>query len=181
MPEDICEYDKRKKTIHSGVLDDRLGAFILSEYLMRELDFDLLLTVGEEQHRSTAKFFNPEGKKYKWVFSFDRRGNDVVMYDYESPEMVKLLEKYGYEINRGSYSDICELEHLGCKAFNFGIGYQKAHSKDCYANVDDILNNVERFKRFYADNKDRHFPHVPSRPVKPGKATGTQRTYILTD
>jgi len=178
--ENFCKYDSKTDRILSPVLDDRLGAFVLLEYLMQDLDFDVLLTIDEEKGKSTARHFNI-GKKYNWMLSFDRKGNDVVMYRYDSPEMRELLTKSGFEIGIGSYSDICELEHLGCKGFNFGVGYQNGHSIDAYADVKDVYNNVEKFKKFYNDNKHKHFKHTATRKLSPGSAECNAVTYIIED
>lgn len=178
--ENFCEFDANTNRILSPVLDDRLGAFLLLEYFLQDLDYDVLLTVDEEKGKSTARHFNL-GKKYNWVFSFDRRGNDVVMYQYDSPELRNLLSKHNYETGRGSYSDICELEHLGCKGFNFGVGYQNAHSLDAYANIDDVYNNAEKFRQFYKANSNTHFPYKAVKPLNPGSAKSNAVTFILKD
>jgi len=81
--------DKKNGLIHSPQLDDRLGAYIILEHLLRDMNYDVLLTIDEEKGRSTARSFN-NGKKYNWMFSFDRRGTDAVMYQYESPEMIEV-------------------------------------------------------------------------------------------
>ena len=82
--------NKKRKRMYSPMFDDRLGAYIILEHLLRELNYDVLLTVDEEIGKSTANSFNI-GKEYNWIFSFDRKGSDVVMYQYDSPEMRKLL------------------------------------------------------------------------------------------
>lgn len=178
--ENFCEFDAKTNRILSPVLDDRLGAFVLLEYFLQDLDYDVLLTVDEEKGQSTARHFNL-GKKYNWMFSFDRRGNDVVMYQYDTPEMRELLAKHNFETGKGSYSDICELEHLGCKGFNFGIGYQNAHSLNAYADVDDVYNNVEKFRKFYEANRHTHFMHKATGPLNPGSAKSNAITIVFDD
>src|SRR5688500_911556 len=59
-------------------LDDRLGAYALIHLLPSlGIQFDLLLTEGEESGRSTAAHFKAS-HEYNWMFSFDRHGDDVV-------------------------------------------------------------------------------------------------------
>lgn len=115
------------------------------------------------------------------MFSFDRKGTEVVMYQYETPGLVKELDKYGFITGIGSYSDICELEHLGCKGFNFGTGYQNGHFENGYAKLNDTVENIIKFRNFYNANAGRHFPHKALRKLNPGSATTTAVTYILTD
>ncbi len=178
--EPTFSHKKQDNTIYSSFLDDRLGAFIILEHLQKELKFDILLTVDEEQGRSTARSFNPD-KKYNWMFSFDRKGTDTVLYQYETPELVTELSRFGLTTGKGTYSDICELEHLGCKGFNIGTGYYKGHFEDGYANLNETAENIIKFRNFYYANSGKHFPHKSTRKLNPGSATTTAVTYVLTD
>jgi hypothetical protein len=101
--------------VYSGALDDRLGAYVILELLPAlGIEYDWLLTTGEEMGMSTASYFNPPaGKDYNWMIEFDRGGTDVVMYQYEDKESLKLIRRSGAQIGDGIFSDICYLEHLG--------------------------------------------------------------------
>lgn len=146
-------------------LDDRLGAWVLLE-LLPQLGcpaFDVLLTDNEERGDSTAQHFTPpSGRSYNWIFEFDRMGTDVVMYDYEDDESEKLLQEYGFQLGFGSFTDICHLDHLGCKAFNFGTGYHNQHRKECYADLNDTSEMAQRFVAFAQEQHDVLMPHDPS-------------------
>lgn len=157
-------------TVINAQLDDRLGVYTLL-YLLPALgiEFDLLLTEGEESGRSTAAHFKAT-KDYNWIFSFDRRGEDVVLYKYEDKSITEPLKASGFKIGTGSFSDIVFLEHLGVKGFNVGTGYFGEHNDMCYANIPMLERQTERFLEFYLDNQDVHFPHVPHVPtIKAGK------------
>lgn len=145
----------------SGVLDDRLGAYVILEMLPRlGVTTDWLLTTDEEMGESTAAEFSSE-KPYHWMFQFDRGGTDVVMYDYETPELVEMVEASGARVGVGSFSDICLLEHLGCAGFNWGVGYRDYHSRRAHAWLEDTFRMVARFLRFHAANADAALPHTP--------------------
>lgn len=148
-------------TIRSINLDDRLGAHILLDVLPTYgIKCDILLTTGEESGQSTARDFQPpEGKEYNWIFSFDRRGRDVVMYQYHTSKLTRLLEKVGFKVGQGSFSDIASLNHLGVSGFNFGVGYNHEHSSDCYAVWEIAMKQVRRFSTFYETYKDRQFKY----------------------
>ena len=148
-----------KHRVYCPVLDDRLGVYIILSLLPKlGLKYDILLTTDEEIGRSTAQNFVTE-KQYNWIFEFDRKGDDVVMYDYETKEMKENLEKVGWKVGRGSYSDISELEFLECKAFNFGTGYQDYHSLDAYVDIKVLTANIQKFFLFFTKFKDIHLPH----------------------
>ncbi len=149
--------------IFNPQLDDRLGAYIILELLPKlGIKTDILLTEGEEMGRSTAAYFENK-KQYNWIFSFDRAGSDVVLYDYDSHSMRKRLKKYGFKIGIGSFSDICWLENLNCKGINFGCGYYDNHSVKAYAIMDELIMSVQKFINFYNSNYNKHFQHKESK------------------
>lgn len=147
--------------VHSGALDDRLGAYIILELLpSMGVEFDWLLTVGEESGKSTAKFFDPpDGKEYNWGIEFDRGETDVVMYCYDDPATDKLVRGSGARTGRGSFSDIAYLEHLEVKMFNWGVAYQDYHGPRGYAYLEDTFDMVAYFLRFHRLNADEYLPH----------------------
>ena len=148
--------------VWNGALDDRLGVFLLLDVLPSiGAKFDVLLTTNEEWGNSTAELFKTE-KEYNWIFQFDRRGTDVVMYEYETKVLKELLTEVGLHVGRGSFSDICELQDLGCKGFNFGTGYYNEHMKDHHAVLSDTESMCWLFYEFYKAHADTHFTHEKS-------------------
>lgn len=147
----------------SGALDDRLGAYVILELLPTlGVTCDILLTTDEECAQSTAREFAEDfqgGKQYNWIIQFDRGGTDVVMYQYETPTYAELVEASGAVVGMGSYSDIAELDDLGCAAFNWGVGYQDYHSPKSHAWLSDTFRSVARFLRFHSANASRHLVH----------------------
>lgn len=150
--------------IRSGALDDRLGAYVITSLLPKlGVTHDWLLTTGEEHCQSTASFFTPE-KDYDWIIEFDRGGTDVVMYQYDDAATRQAVQASGATVSEGSYSDICDLEHLGIKAFNWGAGYRgNYHSENGYAYLPDTFAMVARYLRFYAQNAGTALPHKEKR------------------
>lgn len=143
----------------SGALDDRLGVYVILELLPKlGITCDWLLTTDEELGASTADEFFSE-KDYNWIIEFDRGGTDVVMYDYETPELVELVEESGARVGSGSWSDICLLEHLGCAGINWGVGYQDYHGPRAHVWLEDTFRMVAYFLRFYKANSDTFLKH----------------------
>lgn len=148
--------------VYSRALDDRLGAYVILDLLPKlGITCDVLLTVGEETGQSTASFFEPP-KEYNWVIEFDRGGSDVVMYQFEDDDSADLVRESGATVGVGIFSDICDLEHLGVKAFNWGVGYQDYHTARSHAYLDDTFAMVSRFMDFHAVNADTRLPHTES-------------------
>lgn len=166
----VVSHDKRAVKYHtdkdgeliiqSGCLDDRLGAYIILELLPAlGIEFDWLLTVGEESGCSTAAGFKPE-KDYDWMIEFDRGGCDVVTYQYEDDETVRRVESCGATHEDGIFSDISYLEHLGIKGFNWGVGYQNYHSVNGYAYLSDTFYMLGLFLDFHRLYGEVNMPHV---------------------
>lgn len=149
--------------IYSPALDDRLGAYVILHMLPTlGIKCDILLTNNEESGNTTAQHFITK-KKYNWMFSFDRMGDDVVMYCYGDEEYRKILEKSEFTYGSGSFSCIAKLQHLGCRGFNFGVGYQDYHSQYAYAKFEDTISQVAKFTQFFKKYKDTHFSYKPTK------------------
>jgi len=142
-------------------LDDRLGVWVLLYVLKKiNINIDILLTDDEEKGMSTAQLFlPPEDKKYNWIFEFDRRGTDVVMYQFDTPKLSKMLKENGFRVGCGSFSDIADLDHLEISGFNFGTGYYNEHTRQCHANLTHTIDMVNKFSSFYKKYKDVKFPY----------------------
>jgi hypothetical protein len=148
-----------RSLVFSPVLDDRLGAYLITDLLPKlGVEHDILLTEGEETGQSTAQFFEP-AKQYNWMYSFDRAGDDAVLYQYEdSLDFTLEIEKF-FNIAIGTFSDISYLEHLGCAGVNVGTCYENYHSKDAWADLTKLTAQVDKFLCFYEKFKGEHFPY----------------------
>lgn len=149
-----------KELFFSPYLDDRLGAYTILHVLPAlGIKTDILFTMDEEIGNSTADLFKIDFK-YNWIVSFDRRGEDVVCYDYKDDDLESKLKSAGFTTGFGSYSDICKLQQLGCKAFNVGVGYENEHSIRSYFDVDVYERQIAKFERFYSKHSLVRLPHT---------------------
>lgn len=147
--------------IYYPQVDNKVGMFTILELLPSlGIETDVIITDGEESMQSTAYFFRPEEDSYNWMFSFDRSGDDVVMYQYESSAMRNLVQSCGMRVGRGSYSDISDLGHLGCFGMNVGCGMHDYHGPYGYVDLMQYLNQVDLFIEFYMIHFDSKFTHV---------------------
>jgi hypothetical protein len=155
--------------VFSRALDDRLGAYVILDMLPKlGIKVDVLLTTGEEIGQSTAAYFDAP-RTYNWVIEFDRGGTDVVMYQYQNAETTALVRASGASVGHGSFSDISYLDHLGVKAFNWGVGYTgNYHGPRAHAFLNDTFEMVGTFYRFHEANADLAMPHT----VRHGKSRG---------
>lgn len=148
--------------VYSRALDDRLGAYVILDLLPKlDLNYDVLLTVGEESGMSTAEHFQAD-KQYDWLIEFDRGGTDVVMYEYDDVEVREMVRDAGAKVGQGSFSDISCMEHLEVKGFNWGVGYQDYHYPRAHAYLDDTFMMVAKYLRFHEQNEGTTMPHYPA-------------------
>lgn len=148
--EDGHDFKISKGRALSLALDDRLGIACMF-HAIREAtplsDCAMLICDEEEIGNSSAKIFDFDVCP-NWLVELDRRGTDVVMYDYESTLLRSLLTSVGFTTGHGSFSDICYLEHLGVCGFNVGVGYHREHSKECYADLADTYSQIDKLHQF---------------------------------
>ncbi len=152
----------------SGALDDRLGVYIILELLPKlDISCDWLLTTDEEVGVTTASDFGVD-KQYNWMISFDRGGRDVVMYQYDTPELRRSVSAAGGTPGEGSFSDICALSHLRCAGLNWGAGFYDYHGPRSHVWLNDTFELVAQFIRFYRANV-RHPWHMETTPMSPSR------------
>lgn len=151
--------------IASPVVDNRLGVYIIMELLAgKGIHSDILLTTGEETGRSTALLFDIDtDRTYNWMYSFDRKGEDVALYQYKyNQEWTHALSSAGFELSDGISSDIAYLGNMGCAAANVGIGYNESfHSVKAYVDIEIMLRQLNRFTEFWRRNHAILYNHHP--------------------
>jgi len=144
--------------------DDRLGVYTILDLLPTlGVECDILLTMNEERGASTARLFKSD-KKYDWIVEFDRNGTDAVTYDYGDKEWHDTLEPY-FNVSRGSFSDISEMQGLQCKALNVGIGYHDEHSKRAFFVAEEYMTQISHFVAFYDKYRHTQFPHIKKQVI----------------
>jgi len=158
--------------VYSPRLDDRLGVYTIQHVLpLIGCECDILLCDDEEKGASTSSLFIPD-KKYNWMVEFDRAGDDAVLYQYEDEDWEYSLEKSGFRIGSGSYSDISYLGHLGVCGVNIGVGYQDYHGPKSHFAVSEWKRNLAAFQRFHKQHEHHIFPHVPRAQASKGWGAG---------
>jgi len=158
------KYLKRTQQVFTPRLDDRLGVFVLLDLLPAlGVDVDFLLTDSEECGCSTASSFKkPDDVDYNWMVQFDRRGDDLVMYDYEEDDTWDAAVRKGnFKVGMGTFSDISNLTGVGICAMNVGVGYHHEHSTSCYGDLYELVGNIRKFLAFFEANKSTKYTFTP--------------------
>lgn len=150
------------KQLTGPVVDDRLGAAMA---LGMSGWADLLFTDCEEQGKSTAAYFKAP-RDYNWIVGLDRRGTDVVTYQYKDKEWLSCLGKH-FKVGFGSWSDIGYLEGLGRSAVNVGIGYHNEHTRGAFWNPKETNAQLGQLWAFWKEFGETIFTHKPAKVVNP--------------
>ncbi len=147
--------------IVSSALDDRLGACLAYNLKhLLDIDADVVFCDKEEIGRSTLPMLGTAMlDKYNWIVEFDRRLEGAVCYQYTVME--PYIKKH-FELHQGSFSDICTICHVSpVGAFNMAVGYDNEHGEKCNATTVRVVNQLKRFKAFYAEFCDTKIAHTP--------------------
>jgi len=165
-------YTYKDDIVTSSELDDRLGIACLVYSIEAQLPLSqccMLITDNEECGQSTAQTYTADCVEFdvhnhspNWLMQFDRRGTDVVTYDYGCDMWHSLLTHSGFKLGQGSFSDICYMEELGVVGVNVGIGYHKEHTRGCHANLVHTLAQLQRAIRLYNRFGDIRLKHDTS-------------------
>lgn len=143
-------YDAKSGIVKSIALDDRLGIACMFDAIFNTrlmATCAMLICDDEEIGQSSAQVFDRKIKP-DFLVELDRRGTDVVCYDYESVLFSSLLESCGFTVGSGSFSDICYLTDYGVCGVNVGVGYRREHSLECHANLADTFAQLKRLDCF---------------------------------
>lgn len=75
-----------------------------------------------------------------------------------SPRLMKKeIIDAGFQIGRGTSSDISHMTSLGIACFNVGIGYKDEHDPRCWADLRVLERQLERFSTFYNGARNKLF------------------------
>ena len=142
--------------------DDKAGLFAILELIQRGLRPSIILTTNEEQGGVGAlalaqtKCPIPD---LRFLIELDRQGyNDCVFYQCDNSKFRRYIEKFGFEAQVGTYSDITFLMTMWrvC-GVNLSIGYKNEHSiREClmidymWETIDKVENILKSdHKKFY--------------------------------
>ena len=140
-------FGKNGSKVAHDSLDNRLGCWALEALIAAGVQADLLFTDCEETGRSTVSEFVADKGRYRFALSMDRRGDDVVLYQYETSKRWRRLCGRWWPIGMGSYSCVASLQ-LGIVAANVGVGYEDEHTGRCWANLRTTKRQMSKVASF---------------------------------
>lgn len=147
--------------------DDRCGIYMILN-IIQKYHCSVLFTEDEEIGCVGArKFCNTEyvnNLEVNYMIELDRRGSkDAVFYSNDNKEFQNWIcdKNIGFELNTGSYSDICDImEASGIAGVNLSCGYYKEHTLEEYVKVDEMETNINRVFKLIA-RESKSWEYIP--------------------
>jgi hypothetical protein len=163
-------FDRKHKVYFSpdGLgADDRAGVFGVLKLVSLGYRPSLLFTDLEESGGIGAKFFaDHEEPDWNLIFAIDRRGeNEAAIYDCDSEPLRKILDEYGFEIVRGTFSDISIIcPRFGIAGANLSAGFFENHTQHEYFSEKALWNTIEKLAKILENPPSDPIKYVP-KPV----------------
>lgn len=158
----FCDPENRVLWSPDGAgFDDRAGVLAI-KHIVKQLGKNekphILLTLGEETGGTGAIIATrelPFKNKFKYIIELDRRGHDdCVFYECYNPKFIDYVQRFGFHIRSGSFSDISFLApEWGIGAVNLSIGYYNEHSYGEYLMIDDWLLTIDKVIKMIKNNR----------------------------
>lgn len=147
--------------------DDRCGVYMILK-VIEKYHCDVVFLEDEEigcigADKFAISEYVGELDNDKFIVEFDRRNaDDAVYYDLDNVEFEEFVEKAGFKVNYGSFSDICIIApEVGIAAVNLSCGYYDEHKIQHYVVYEEMLVNIKRaMKLMSAADECEQFKYV---------------------
>ena len=163
-------YDAKKQVMFSpdGLgADDRAGVFSIIQILRSGLRPHIILTTDEEKGGLGAlrlANYPCPFKELNYIIELDRRGvADCVFYDCENYDFIEYVEKFGFVLEYGSFSDISWIcPQWKVAGVNLSVGYQNEHTRYETLSVSAMLATIDKVKTMLREIEIPKFEYVAS-------------------
>lgn len=130
--------------------DDRCGIYMILE-IIKSVDCHVIFFEDEETGGiGSDKFTQTETCKklvgnIQYVIELDRmNAKDAVYYECDNTEFCDFIEKEYWEMNYGSFTDICNIcPDLKCAGVNLSCGYYKQHTLNEYVVLEEMEKAID--------------------------------------
>lgn len=149
--------------------DDRAGVYAIIQILEDGYRPSVLFTTDEEEGCLGAQALVAQKPKcplenLKAIFQLDRRGmNDMVFYGCDNSDFEEYIEKFGFTLGLGSFSDISVIApEWGVAAVNLSIGYEGEHTQTEILHTDWMELTIEKMRQILnASDSMSQFAYIP--------------------
>lgn len=164
-------YDSDKDVLWSpggSGFDDRVGVYCILQILKKGYKPHIIFTDGEEIGGIGAEelinhYQNPPFD-CKALIELDRaNSNDAVFYNCDNLEFEKYIEKFGFKIDIGSFTDISIIAPVWkIAAVNCSVGYYLEHSVAEYLKCNETDATINRIVKILLKHESMpYFKYIP--------------------
>ncbi len=138
---------------HGLGADDRAGVFAILKIIQSGRRPSVLFTTDEELGGLGAMAFVKEFAEppvpTKYVIEIDRRGKgQAVFYECGNTKFMTYVESFGFETQRGIFSDISFIcPHWDVAGVNLSAGYYNEHTELESLKIEDLFYTIDRVKQ----------------------------------
>lgn len=142
--------------------DDRCGVYTILKLLKHYKPYVLFLEDEElgcvGARKCVKKLERPD---VKFIIELDRRGrNDCVFYSCDNKDFKDYIKTFGFELQHGTYSDICELSpEWDIASVNLSIGYKREHTNIETINVNYMLETYQKVINILEDAESQYYDY----------------------
>lgn len=148
--------------------DDRAGVYAILTLLSKNLYPHVLFPDGEESGgegaKEAARDLQPD---VRCLLELDRRSsNDAVTYQCHSKSWDRYLERRGWALDCGTYTDIVDLmPAFGVAGVNLSIGYYSQHTLGEYLRTDQLATTIARVAKMLRRPPQHRFHYKAYAPL----------------
>lgn len=131
--------------------DDRAGILGILKLLKKGYRPSVLFTTMEEIGGLGALTLVKDYPKappspIKYIIELDRKGfNECVFYKCNNPAFFKYINSFGFQTNKGIFSDISFIcPNWNIAGVNLSVGYYNEHTEYEYFVLEDLYNTLEK-------------------------------------
>lgn len=146
--------------------DDRAGIFAIMSIVASGLLPHIVFTTDEEKGGIGATLLSKRTNPFedlRYMIELDRNGfKDCVFYDCDNQKFEEFVEKFGFETDWGSYSDICELcPSWKVAGVNLSVGYFNEHTMSEFLMPCILLETIRKVKIMLTQEEIPYFKYIP--------------------
>ena len=162
-PPKTIYYDRSKNVMWSpeGLgADDRAGVFAIVEIIRRGYRPSIIFTTDEEMGGVGARAMVMDHPKpfthLKYVIELDRQGkNDCVFYQCGNEDFKEYVQTFGFKLDFGTYTDICEFcPTWKVAGVNVSVGYKNEHRFIETLNIGWLFDTIDRVCNMLEDTEN---------------------------
>ena len=162
---DLIVKDNIITTNNQGLgADDKAGIYMILKIISSSIHKPhVIFTTNEEKNAEGAisliKNYNKFPFDCRFLIELDRQGKDqCVFYNCRNLDFIKYISSFGYNYNKGTFSDISILgDAWNIASVNLSAGYYNEHTLYEHLNLTDLDFSLKKVIKILQDKNSSYF------------------------